>query len=269
MRFARLIPFLLLCATLMPAHEKVALADGEALTFRVAWGIFTHAGEISVVAHSETDDHKPYLAVTTNTSTRGVLRDLFKFEAQSESIFDRDGRMTVYTEASAGGKKKTNISLEFNYKNSTAIFTDFLHTENSETIAFSATEPMDLITSLVQTRCWGLKPGDQRDIQVLFEKEIYLLTVHALGYETIETPLGTFKTLELEPRMEKTPAKGMFRKGSKVHVWIAQDDPRKLPVKFEVEFAFGAGVATLVNYQPPANVANTTAATSATKPKSE
>ena len=25
--------------------------------------------------------------------------------------------------------------------------------------------------------------------------------------------------------MEKTPPKGMFKKGSTVHVWIAQDDP--------------------------------------------
>jgi hypothetical protein len=45
----------------------------------------------------------------------------------------------------------------------------------------------------------------------------------------------------------------MFKKGSAVRVWIAQDDPRRLPVKFEVEFKFGSGVATLVAYQPPAS----------------
>lgn len=255
MRFRRLALLLPLLGSLVPARAKLALADGEALNYRVAWGIFSHAGEISVVAKAETDDHKPYLAVTTFTATRGFLRELFRFEAQAESVFDRDGRMMIHTETSAGGGKKTNISLEFDYKKSTAIFTDFLHTENSETIKFPGGEPMDLITSLVQTRSWDIKPGDQRDIEVLFEKEIYLLTVHALRYETVRTPLGTFKTLVLEPRMEKTPPKGMFRKGSTVHVWIAQDDPRRLPVKFEVEFAFGAGVATLVKYQPPANVA--------------
>ena len=50
--------------------------------------------------------------------------------------------------------------------------------------------------------------------------------------------------------MEKTPPKGMFKRGSAVHVWISQDD-QKLPVRFEVEFKFGAGVATLLHYEPP------------------
>jgi hypothetical protein len=53
--------------------------------------------------------------------------------------------------------------------------------------------------------------------------------------------------------MDKTPPKGMFKRGSAVRVWIAQNDPRRLPVKFEVELKFGSGVATLVAYQPPAS----------------
>lgn len=95
------------------------------------------------------------------------------------------------------------------------------------------------------------KEFEKQDADVVFEDDIYQLTIYALGYETVETPLGRFKTLKLEPRMEKTPPLGMFRRGSKVHVWIAVEDPRRLPVKFEVEFKFGAGVSTLIDYQPP------------------
>lgn len=252
MRLARLFPaLLLLLAPLAPAHAKLALADGESLTYQVAWGIFFHAGDIVVTAKSEVDDHTPCISVTTTTQTRGVLRNFFHFEAQAESVFDPKGRMLVHTEVSAGGRKKTNIALEFNYKDSTARYTDFINTANNEQVSFPPGEPMDLITSLVQTRSWDIKPGEAQDIEVLFGKDVYLLTVHALRYEQVHTPMGDFKTLVLEPRMEKTPKKGMFKRGSQVHVWIAQDDPRHLPVKFEVEFAFGAGVATLVKYQPP------------------
>jgi hypothetical protein len=42
----------------------------------------------------------------------------------------------------------------------------------------------------------------------------------------------------------------MFKRGSAVHVWISQDGHR-LPVRFEVEFKFGAGVASLIRYEPP------------------
>jgi len=48
--------------------------------------------------------------------------------------------------------------------------------------------------------------------------------------------------------MEKTPPRGMFKKGSTVRVWIAQDDSH-LPVRFQVDFKFGAGVATLVDHE--------------------
>jgi hypothetical protein len=62
--------------------------------------------------------------------------------------------------------------------------------------------------------------------------------------------LGEFKTLVLVPRMEKTEPKGMFKRGSTVKVWISQDE-RRLPVRFQVDFKFGAGVATLIDYRAP------------------
>jgi hypothetical protein len=158
--------------------------------------------------------------------------------------------MMVLTETSAGGKKKTNTALEFDYPHSTARFTDFLNSANNGIIQVPEDDPTDLIMSLIKTRMWDLKPGEKRDTDVVFGKEIYQLTVHAIGYEQVETRMGTYKTLRMEPRMEKTPPKGMFRRGSRVHVWIAQDELH-LPVKFEVEFSFGAGVATLERYQPP------------------
>ena len=84
----------------------------------------------------------------------------------------------------------------------------------------------------------------------MFEDEFYQLTIHAVGHEEVETSLGTFMTQVLEPRMEKTPPKGMFKRGSKVRVWISQDS-RRLPVRFKVEFKVGSGVATLADYRPP------------------
>lgn len=253
MMFARtLFSFAVLSSVAFAAETKLALQPGESLNYRVAWGIFPHAGEITVEARSEIDDGKPHTVVMTTTSTRGVLRRLFQFEAKAESIFDAGtGRLNVMTEVSAGGKKKTNTAIEFDYDKAQALYTDFINSANNRTVPIGQARPMDLIMSLIQTRSWEMKPGDKRDIDVIFGKEIYELTVHALGYEQVETRMGSFKTLELEPRMEKTPPKGMFKRGSRVHVWIAQDDPRHLPVKFEVEFSFGAGVATLAKYQAP------------------
>ena len=241
----------LLSVSPVSANPGVALSHGEELTYRVAWGIFFHAGEVRVTARSETDDNQPCLLVTTTTSTRGFLRVLFPFDARSESVFSsRTGRMLVHTERSASGKKPTDTMLTFDYDRGTADFRDLVQPEKNQIVPLPAGNPMDLITTLIQARAWNMKPGDSRDVLVMFEEEPYELTLHAERYEEVSTSLGTFNTLLVVPRMEKTTPKGMFKRGSSVQVWIAQDD-QHLPVKLEVEFKFGAGVATLTKYQPP------------------
>lgn len=258
MRFVRLSLLLLLpCLALRAAAADLALQDGEQLNYRVAWGLFLHAGDISISARSEVRNGVPYTIVTSRTSTRGLLGKLFRFKAEAEAVFDeRSGQMVFYTENSASKKKKTHTALVLDYATSTAKFTDFVNPEKSTTVEIPGDSPADLIMTLVQTRTWNLKPKEKRDTDVTFGKDIYQLTVHALRYDKVRTPLGQFNTVVLEPRMEKTPPKGMFRRGSQVHVWIAQDDPRHLPVMFEVEFNFGAGIATLTEYTPPGGSAN-------------
>jgi hypothetical protein len=244
--------FLLLATTTFAAAEP-ALRDGEALTFRVGWGVFYHAGEIRIAAESTRPaGGPPLLRVTTSTETKGLARALYKFEGSAEALLDAgSGRLLTNSEMTKQPNKETNSAVTFDYARSTANYVSTTNPDKNATLPVPPGDPLDLIMSLVQTRLWELKPGEQRDALVLFDNEFYDLTIHAERYEEVRTPLGTFNTLVLEPRMEKTPPKGMFKRGSAVRVWISQDEQR-LPVKFQVEFKFGAGVATLIRYQPPA-----------------
>lgn len=240
------------CGSARAAASELALRDGEKLSYRVAWGLFLHAGDITITARTEVEDGVPYTVVSTQTSTRGLLRKLFRFEGEAEAIFDqRTGRLRLYRESSASKRKKTHTAVEIDHENGTAKFTDFINPERNSTVTIPGECAADLIMTLVQTRNWNLTPGQKRDADVIFGRDIYELTVHALRTEPLRTSLGNFQTLVLEPRMEKTPPKGMFKRGSQVHVWIAQNDERRLPVMFEVEFSFGAGIATLTEYRPP------------------
>jgi hypothetical protein len=240
------------CFALARMHAQPALGNGESLTYRVGWGIFVGAGEIKIVGQSiVSPEGKPELKAITTTATRGLGRALYLFEASAESIFDlKTGQLLTMAEHSKTSRKDTNSSVKFDYAKSIANYVNTINPERTAALPMPPGEPSDLIMSLVQTREWNLKPGEQRDALVLFDNDFYELTIHALGYEDVHTSLGSFHTLMLEPRMEKTPPKGMFKRGSGVRVWISQDAQR-LPVKFQVEFKFGAGVATLVDYQPP------------------
>jgi len=233
------------------AQVPLALRDGEQLVYRVGWGIIPMVGRITIAASSVTDGSRAVMQVTTTTSTRGIVRGFFPFDGHGESIFDaNNGHLLVSSEETSYRDKATKTSMVFDYDKSLAVYTDDVKPAASRVIPLPAGDPFDLILGLVQTRSWTLKPGDQRDELVLFNDEFYLLTIHADSYEEVDTPLGTYHTLLLVPRMERTPPKGMFKRGSSVRVWISQANTH-LPVRFEVEFKFGRGVATLVDYHPP------------------
>lgn len=243
---------LLLLATLpLAAETKLAMRDGEAFTFKVSWAVLPGAGEIKISAATDTSGTVPRLRVMTVTQTRGFARMLLPFDAKSDSLFDSaSGQLLALAESHTQRSKKTEHAVTFDYAAAQAIYTVPNLAEKPRALPMPAGDPMDLITQLVQTRSWDLKPGEKRDALVLFDDDFYELTIHAVRYEELRTPLGTFNTLVLEPRMEKTAPKGMFKRGSTARVWISQDE-RRLPMKFAVEFKLGTGVATLTRYDAP------------------
>lgn len=242
---------LLLATPPLAAETTLAMRDGEAFAFKVSWAVLPGAGEIKISAASDTSGATPRLRVMTVTQTRGFARMLLPFDARAESLFDLPtGRLLALTESNTQRGKKSEHAVTFDYATAQALYSVPGSSEPPRVLPMPAGEPMDLITSLVQTRSWNLKPGEKRDALVLFDDDFYELTIHASRYEDVRTSLGTFKTLMLEPRMDKTAPKGMFKRGTTARVWISQD-ARRLPVKFEVEFKLGTGVATLTRHDAP------------------
>lgn len=229
---------------------QTALRAGEELTYSVRWAVLPTAGQIRIAASSQDLDGVPRLSIATQTETRGLAKSLVTFQARSESIFDPDsGRLISLHESSTVRSKRTDYSLRFDYANRQAWFARKGAAE-TQALDFPEGDPADLITTLMKTRLWDLRVGDARDVLVSFRDDFYVLTVHATKVERVTTPLGRFDTLVLEPRMEKTPPKGMFKRGGTVRVWVSRDELR-LPVRFQVEFKVGTGIATLVEYTSP------------------
>ncbi len=265
MRF--IFALFLLSALPAAADMRLALGDGEAFTYKVSWAILMGAGEIHITAKSDLTGTAPRLRVITTTATSGLARLLMRFDARAESVFDlRTGRLLSLTESSQQNRRHSEHVVAFDYAAKNALYSVPDDPAPPRSLALPPGDPMDLITSLVQTRFWDLKVGQKRDALVMFDDEFYELTIHAARMEKVYTSLGTFDALVLEPRMDHTEPKGMFRKGSTVRVWIEQDDERHLPVKFEVEFKIGTGVATLTAYQPPADSAATAVTKTAPQP---
>jgi hypothetical protein len=254
MKFAPLLVLLGCLAGSAQADPTLALGAGEALMYHVSWVVIPGAGRINIAAQPAVDaaGHRQMRIVST-TETRGLARLILPFDARSESLYNAaDGRLIWLGETSDTRSRHQAHTVVFDYAKRTADYTN--PPEALRALPMPAGDPTDLITCLLAARTWNLKPGQKRDALVLFNDDFYQLTIHAVRYEEVETSFGTFATLLLEPRMEETPPKGMFKRGSTVRGWVAQD-ARRLPVQFEVQFNFGSGLATLARYTPPAKAA--------------
>ena len=229
-----------------------AFGDGETFTYRVSWGIFFHAGAIVISAHEETtaDGHKA-IRIATDTATRGIVRGFYAYNNRAEGLIDQaTGRLILVREKGSDGRHFTDNETTFDYARMTAHYVDRAHPNRTQDVPIPAGDPVDLISALVETRDWNLQPGEKRDVLVNFGNEFFPLALCAEAYEEVTTPLGTYRTLLIVPRMEKNP-KGIFKRGGQFKVWISQSG-QKLPVKMQLKLGFGSATLLLTDYKKPA-----------------
>ncbi len=251
-----IIALLLLVARPLAAAPFVAFADGETFTYRVSWGIFSRAGEIVIAAHEEMDPKgTTVFRITTDTSTKGFIRAFYSYRNRAEAIIDRDsGRLLFMKEKGSDGRRSTDNDTTFDYANKFARYVDRAHPDRTQDVPIPEGNPIDLISALVQTREWNLQPGQKRDVLANFGNEFFPISIYADHFEEVQTPLGTYQTLVLIPRMEQNP-KGIFKRGGEFKVWISQKG-QALPVKMQLKLPFGSAVLLLANYQPGAAAPN-------------
>jgi hypothetical protein len=248
-----LLLFLGLVAS-VAAEPFTAFREGERFTYKVGFAIFTHAGEITISAHDDRSGNRDLVRVTTDTTSMGFVRGVYAFDNHAEVVIDRaTSRLQSVSEKGSDPRRATDTELVLDYGKGVARYTDRIRTDRSAMVPLPEGDPVDLISALVQTRDWNLKPGEKHDILVQFGEEFLPLSIYADHYEEVKTPLGKFNALVLVPRMDKNPT-GLFKRGGEIKVWIAQDGSR-LPVKMQLKLNFGTVSLTLIDYQEPASVA--------------
>jgi hypothetical protein len=246
----RLLLLLCLPASIWAA-PFIAIRDGESFTYKVSFAIFSHAGDIVIAGKTDETLGEDRIAITAETRSRGIVRGLYEFDSTAVAVLDRPtGRLLSVKETGSDPKRPIDNEFIVDYETRRATFTDRVRTGRSTELELpQGGEPIDLISALVQTRDWNLQPGEKREVVVQFGRDFYPLSIFAEGYEEVRTPMGRFKTLVLVPRMEKD-AKGLFKRGGEIKVWIAQDGS-KLPVKMQLKLNFGAATLLLSKYQAP------------------
>jgi len=240
----------LLAAVRAAAAPFNVFADAETFTYKVSWAVFPGAGRIVIAAHNELLDGHPVVRLTVDTSTHGVVRMFYSYDDRAVAMVDRaTGRILTASDKGGGGGKETSDSeTTFDYATRQVTHVNRARPGRNRVFTLPPGDPVDLISCLIDTRTWDVKPGDKRDAVVYFDNDVYPVTITAMDYETVYTPLGTFKALRLEPAMTAHP-KGIFARQGQIQVWVSQNPPR-LPVKMQLHLKLGTATLTLIKHDP-------------------
>ncbi|MFT3781436.1 MAG: DUF3108 domain-containing protein [Nibricoccus sp.] len=230
-----------------------AFGDGEELVYKVGWGVLGGAGEVKITAHAgKSDKGVPLMRIVMVTNSKGIVNGVYKYESTAEVLLEQNtGRLLSAKENGVKRSEPIESHTDFDYAAHQAHHRDVHRPERNRDIALPANvTPVDLISTLVATRNWKLKPGDTRDVVVFAGRDLFPVTVHAEGKEAVKTPLGNFESLVLSPRMEKEEPRGIFKRDNPIKVWIAQRAPF-LPVQMQLQLSIGTATLTLKEYHPP------------------
>lgn len=236
--------------TMLGAEPFTAIRPGEHFRYRISWGVFSSAGEVSLGAERVIREQRPLIVVRTHLASRGLIRGLYSFDDSAELTIDEaSARLLSAVDEGRSGSQRLSSRTFFDYDQRVARHHDEARPERSREIPLPDGTPVDLISALVQTRDWDLPIGGKRDALVYFGRDLFPVTLTAEAKEVVKGPAGKVSAVLLVPRMETEVPRGIFKRGGEIKVWVSETTPR-LPVQMQLKLNFGTALLTLVEHTP-------------------
>lgn len=94
----------------------------------------------------------------------------------------------------------------------------------------------DVFSSLFYLRFLKWSVGQENSFNVAADEENQIYRGRALRFETLDTAVGKFQTIVIQPKVE---LKGKFKQSGEILVWLTRDTQQRI-VKFQAKLAFGS-----------------------------
>lgn len=231
---------LLLIATVASATEPVdqLFVKGETLDYTLTWlGISGGAARFTIGLAPDAPDRFRITSIARSSS--GFAR-FFRVRDEIQSFVDRELFTTIGYEKHLNerGKKKDDLTI-IDREKGIAI----RRRPGKPDQVVPASGPLfDPLSLIYQFRRLELRPGDHVHYMVVADGKLYAVDADVTQGETLTTPVGTFKTVSVEPQMS---AGGLFRdEDSRLTIWYS-DDARHLPLRIRSDVKIGSITATL------------------------
>lgn len=226
------------------AQNNVPFGVGEKLTYEAKASRLKLAMSVADLSFEILPGQSPdQVLVKSRAESKGSLLKLFRFSflQEWESAVDfRHSRIYKTAKHDVQRKRVRDSVAVFDYDDKKVTFTE---TDPSDPRrpprrvgSDIGTEMYDLITGLYSLRMRSMKAGETLEIPVSDSGLVYKVPVRVIGREQLKTILGRVWCWHVEP-LVFGPGR-MIEQDGKMQIWIS-DDPRRVPVKAELETSYG------------------------------
>jgi hypothetical protein len=226
--------------SLAPPRPGFSFPIKQTLTYTVDWRVFP-AG--IAVLRFEADGNRENL--TASADTDRAINLLFHVADRFQSSFDRTTGCTYdFNKQTVEGRRQVSSTLHLDYAKNRSILNETnLVTRQTKHVESTAPACLtDLLSGVFYASSQPIVLGHSFVIPVVDAMHVVPVTMKVEGREEIKTPLGTFKTLRVQP----TAAAGVVKNRGNIWVWYT-DDERHLPVQMRARLFWGTITFRLIS----------------------
>ena len=217
---------------LAPPLPAFPFPERQTLSYSVDWRVFP-AGT-AVIHFEQIGDRE---RITASAETIGAINLLFHVSDHFQSTVDRAKGCTYeFDKQTVEGRRQVNSTLRIDYTAMKSIL-DEKNVVKNETKHVESTIPgcmTDLLTGVFYTGTQELVVGKSFIVPLVDAMHNVPVTIKVEGREDVKTPLGTFKTIRVQP----TAAAGVVKNRGNIWIWYT-DDERHLPVQMRARLFWG------------------------------
>lgn len=226
---------------------KAPWMKGERLEFELCWGFIT-AGYASLEVKPRKDGKTEFLTFATANKT---VNKFYPVHDTVYTLVRNKGLMTeVFRKSLHEGSFHNKSLIRFDRNNQKAVLSDTVFNDVRQRKVRRSADTSVTITGLEHSimsafylvRTIPLTVGNTTRFSAVSGTKRYELKVIIHGRETIETDLGKFNTVKVEPVLD---GDGIFNSSGRIFIWMTDDDKR-IPVLMECEIKLGSIKAKLV-----------------------
>ncbi len=214
--------------------------SGEVFDFELQYGVVSVGRARLETRGVEVHRGRPALGLVSRARSAQWIDAVYKVRDEISSLLDLERLHSLrFAKQLREGDYKADFQAEYLHEEGIARYAD-----GSEAALMPGSQ--DILSALFYIRAFALSEGMVLHIPVHDGKKSYPLRVSVTGRERVETALGSFNCLVLEPTLQ---SQGLFKSEGRMLIYLS-DDARRLPVKLKARAPVGAFTSELSAYRP-------------------